>query len=349
MDDAKGSLADLAAAWDEVEDSAPKEEVVEEVVEDVELEQVQPDTEAEDTDPESSGGGAEDDSPAKSGGGAEVEADIPDVENADPVPVSLPAAAREEWGKVPKAVKEAVMQREKDFAVGIQRYAENAKRAQQMDQALAPYAQYFAMNQQSPSQGIKQVLSTAANLQMGSPQQRAQTVAKMINDFGVDVPLLDKILTGTATEQRESGVDPRIQQQIDAAIAPFRQREQQFLQAQQEQQRREAAEAGQTVNQFGDDPKNEFYRDVRGDMADILDMAANRGRQMTMKEAYDKACMLNPEIARIIQSRQTQQQLTKKKQAAVSVRGNPGGTGEVFSSGSISDDLNAAWDSVGQF
>ena len=348
MDD-NNALADLAAAWDEHEE--PQSEETPAVTEAPPLEEVAPVEEAplEDIPEEETPVAAELDAPAE--GEPVEEAEMP---KGDPSPISLPAAAREEWGKVPKVVQDAVIKREKDFAVGIQRYAEGSKRATAMDSVLSPYAQYFAMNNQNPAQGVQQVLSTAANLQMGSPQQRAQTVADMIGQFGVDVSMLDNLLTGqhNGAEQPQGnasqGLDPRVQEQIDSALAPYKQREQAHQQQVQQNRMQVQQEVNTTVDQFGNDPKNEFYRDVRGDMADILDMAANRGLKMSMEDAYRRACTLNPEIHNIIQSRETQRLMTSKKRAATSVTGSPGGSPSPHQGMSITDDINAAWDASGQ-
>ena len=42
---------------------------------------------------------------------------------------------------------------------------------------------------------------------------------------------------------------------------------------------------------------------MRDDMADMLDLAAKRSRVMSLKEAYDRACMMNPGISKIIEQR----------------------------------------------
>ena len=62
------------------------------------------------------------------------------------------------------------------------------------------------------------------------------------------------------------------------------------------------------------DSQNEFYNDVRSDMADLLDMAANRGRQMSMQDAYNTACAAHPQISKVMAGRQAQQSVQQKKQ-----------------------------------
>jgi hypothetical protein len=87
-------------------------------------------------------------------------------------------------------------------------------------------------------------------------------------------------------------------------------------------------QAVQSIHEFGADPKNEFFDDVRMVMADFLDMAASRNQQMSLQEAYDRACALNPEIAQIMAHRRTsqgvrsnQRKIAQKAAAASSVTG----------------------------
>jgi hypothetical protein len=51
--------------------------------------------------------------------------------------------------------------------------------------------------------------------------------------------------------------------------------------------------------------KAEFLDDVREDMADLLEGAARRGVALTMEEAYDRACHMNPDIRRVLQQRES--------------------------------------------
>ena len=64
----------------------------------------------------------------------------------DDPPVGLSPAAREAWSEVPDAVKAELRKREEDYEKGIVKYADNAKRAEQMDQVLQPFNQLLAMN-----------------------------------------------------------------------------------------------------------------------------------------------------------------------------------------------------------
>ena len=348
------AMAELESAWDEHDEP----DVEPEVIPDGEPELIQPEEHSEDPE-ESAIGGSEDLEPPAGDSepvlsGDEPPAVEPPSGDADSKPpVSLPAAAREAWKDTPKAMQDAIGLRETQFAQGIQKYAEGFQRSQAMDKALQPFQQYFAMNGNQPAQSIGLLLQTASALQMGNPTQQAQTVADLIKQFGVSVEVLDKLLIGEAPPEPPPGApgavgNPYIQQQVAQAVAPYQQFMQQHQQRVQQDEQQVQQEAGNDVTTFGQDTTNEFYNDVRADMADILDMGANRGMQLSLKEAYDRACMLNPEIQRILQSRATQASLANKGRAASSVRGNMGGPGSTAPADSMRGSINDAWDNAGR-
>ena len=108
------------------------------------------------------------------------------------------------------------------------------------------------------------------------------------------------------------------------------------------------AEMGNTIQQFANDPANEFYSDVSAQMADLLDMAGNRGQNMSLEDAYKMACNAHPQISEIMKRRADQSQVDQRKQAASSIHGTRGGAGGAQTGrSSIEQALNDAWDSQG--
>ena len=222
------------------------------------------------------------------------------TEESDKPPVGLSPEAREEWANVPPAVKDHIARNEQRMEGMAQKYGHNAKRAEAMDRSLAPYAQLFAMNG-GPGETLPALLQTASQLQMGSGPQKAQAVANIIKQFGIDIKTLDNMLVGESPPQE--------------------------------------------VQQHS---QNEFYNDVRSDMADLLDMAANRGRKMSMQEAYNTACAAHPQISKVMQSRQSSKSVQQKRQAASSIYGTSGGSMAASAPNSVAAALNDAWDSAGR-
>jgi len=311
--------ADLNAAWDAAESSEPEPDAGGEGEADTPLE----------PEPE----------PIVAEEGTEPQEDVKEPEPVeDKIPAGLTPALREEWKKTPKALQEWATKREKDYAIGLQKHAENANRATQMDRVLAPFLPYMQMN--GGLKAVPETLQTAMTLQMGSPRQRAEAAAAIIQQYGVDINMLDSLLSGQTVQEQAPQLSER------------EQRIEQFLQQQEQQQKWQAEQAQLQVNSgvqaFINNPKNEFANDVRDDMADLLEMASRRNIPMTLDQAYDRACRMNPEISRILQTRSGQKHVQTNRRAASSIHGSPSGSVMSNSTDDISKLLNDAWDRAGQ-
>jgi hypothetical protein len=228
-------------------------------------------------------------------------------------PAGLSPAAREAWADTPEAVKRDIAKREQDFEKGIVQYSQNAKRALQMDQALAPFQQFFAINGGNPATAIRDVLATASILQMGAPQQRAQAAAQLIQQFGVDIGMLDKVLAGQGLPAQPSP------QPANPEVAQLQQRIDQ-LEGRTAQQQKQAMQ--DELDAFAEN--KEFFKEVRMDMADLMDAAERHGQKLTLEQAYDRACKINPNVAPVIEARIRKQTAASRRAAASSVSGAPG-------------------------
>jgi hypothetical protein len=180
---------------------------------------------------------------------------------------------------------------------------------------------------------------------MGSPQQKAEIVAGLIGQFGIDINTLDNMLVGRAAPpevQQQSAVQQAVQQ----AVAPYQQTMAGIQQQQQQQAQQAQNVVAQEVNTFG--AAHEFYKDVRPDMIKILDSAAATSQEMSMEDAYTMACNLHPQIAPIMAARNNKTSLADKRRAAVSISGGQGGALGTEAPDLMTDQLNAAWDQVGR-
>ena len=266
------------------------------------------------------------------------------TEESDKPPVGLSPEAREEWANVPPAVKDHIARNEQRMEGMAQKYGHNAKRAEAMDRSLAPYAQLFAMNG-GPGETLPALLQTASQLQMGSGPQKAQAVANIIKQFGIDIKTLDNMLVGESPPQ-EVQQQSQIEQMLNQRLQPLQQQLGVYQQRDQQMAQQAQGQVANEVNTFGS--QNEFYNDVRSDMADLLDMAANRGRKMSMQEAYNTACAAHPQISKVMQSRQSSKSVQQKRQAASSIYGTSGGSMAASAPNSVAAALNDAWDSAGR-
>ncbi len=202
----------------------------------------------------------------------------------------------------------------------------------------------IAAGYQNPFQAIDTLMKTEAQLRGGTAHEKAQVVAGLISQYGVDINALDSMLAGQPVQTSENS---QLEQMLDQRLAPMQQymqqmQNQQVMAAQQEQQ-----QAQQTVDAF----QGEFLEDVRMDMADLMDMAAKRGVSMDLQQAYDKACMLHPEISQVVKQREAEQrlieagQVTAKKKAAASasLTGRQAGVPQKDPNASLRDTISNAW------
>jgi len=300
-----------------------------------------------DDEPESAPAAVEEDSEAEEATpegdepeAAESEADAGEGEttDVDEPPRGLTATQREAWKNTPKEIREAMHKRSEDYSEGIKRYAAQAKKGDTMDQVFTPYRQLFAMNNVQPPVLMDQLLQTASILQLGTPAQKANLLANMAKQFAVDIGQLDDALAGEPVS--EAPADPQIQA-LQREIMQLRQGQQQV----QQQSTRAVQEE---VDRFASDPKNEFYRDVREDMADWMDLAAKRGKAMTLDEAYQKACENHPDVKRVLDARRAASTVGRKREAASSVHGTPSGGSSKPAGNDIRSQLEWAIDHVGR-
>jgi hypothetical protein len=266
-------------------------------------------------------------------------------------PISWGPEEREQWSKIPRNLQEKVMARETELNTMLQTTADARRTHDQFGQLAQQYGSVLSgVMGRNPMETTANLFDTVANLRMGSPMQKAQIVADLIGQFGVDINTLDAAIVGGEAppeQQQQSQID----QAVNARMAPFEQMmgQQNALVQQQGQQRQDTANA--EVQAFGE--KAEFLQDVRHDMADLIDMASKGGRDMSMVDAYKKACALNPQIMAVLQQRAKQAQLTGsnntmagKRNAASGISGQrTGNNSSDMSNMTMRETIEAQWDS----
>ena len=338
MSEEQASLMDeLEAAWEEHENAEIPENAA-----------VEPASEPEEIEPPGSGGseGAEashPDSPASDGGLASpegspegIEAQTPPV---DPAPKGLSPGMRDHWKNLDQQTKDEFKRYEERIGGMAQKYAHDARRAQAMDKAMAPYQQLMAMNG-GPQNIIPALLQTGTALQTGNEVERARTVAGLISQFKVDPAQVADFLKG---QQPQSSPNQQMQDLLQQQLAPIQQQLAQYQQRDEQMRQQGQKQLMDEVEAFAQDSANEFYGRVRESMADIMDVAARQGRQMGLKEAYEAACYQDPEIRKVMLARQSQGQVQTRKRAASSIHGTPGGEGSTSTPNDLRGVLEQAW------
>lgn len=255
----------------------------------------------------------------------------PKAKPAERAPASWRPDVREHWAQLPESVREEVARREAEVQRTLYETAEARKFTDQLQNVIRPYEGFIRAENSSPLQAIDSLMATAARLRTGTAPELAQLVAGMVKQFGVGrfgqnfIQQLDSALAGEVPQ-----TDPaqaQVQQVIQQQLAPVQQFMSQLQQAQAAQQQRVAQEAANEVQQFIE--RAEFGDDVREEMADILELAQRRGREVSLQDAYKQACLVNPRVRTVLEARAKQRgaqvQTTaaqKAKAAAVSVTGS---------------------------
>lgn len=250
-------------------------------------------------------------------------------------PSSWRATERELWGSASPELKRVIARREKDIQKLLERQSTEGRFRSSFEQVIAPFQKYIQAQGGNPFKSIHNLMTTAATLQDGSAHQKASLVTDLINSFKIDVQLLDEML---ARSVKPKG--PLSAEDIRGVVREeFR-----SFQPPQPQLESQATNVESDVSAFFKDPANEYANDVALDMADLLEMAGRRGEKMTLKEAYDRACALNPDVQKLKQRKQ-QEELSRKKAAASSLPSNTTSTKhmpKVTPSSSMREDIEAA-------
>ena len=243
-------------------------------------------------------------------------------------PVSWKPEVREKWATLDPTVQAEINRRENDINTAMREAAPLRRTLEQVNAVVAPYMHMFQAEGVQPLQAIESLLRTAASLRTAAPQQKAALVAQMIGQFNVDIGMLDQVLTQRLGPNGQMQPDPMqgVLHQIDQRLAPV----QQFMTEFQQMRRQGAVAPVQSeIDTFANDPKNEFFNDVREIMADMLEAASQRGQILSLQDAYNRATMLHPQIADILAQRRlasaaqrSQQAADQARQAGASVSGN---------------------------
>jgi hypothetical protein len=258
-------------------------------------------------------------------------------------PQSWKATVREKWSTVPAEVQQEVARREREISVAMQEASEARKFHEQFRATVAPYEMMLRAEGADPIRATASLFQTAAALRTAPPAHKAELIANMVKTYGVPLEALAAAIDGQPQAERHQAAgqqfqDPRVDQLLAQLQQQAQQRQQQALQQTQH-----------TVEQFK--AQAEFIDDVRDEMADLIEVATKRGREMSLQQAYDLACKAHPEISEVLRRREAarltanaQASTQRSKAAASSVRSHPtSGNGAQSSDDSIRASLEAAY------
>lgn len=290
--------------------------------------------------------------------GQKAQVDTPKPAVAVPsarAPVSWRPDIREKFGALPKEVQEEVFRREREITTTMEQTAQARNYAQSLSQVISPYEAMIRAEGGNHVTAVDALLKTAYHLRTANPQTKAMMVAQMIMQHGVDVNLLDQAMSVQLQGRQQAPQNDPMMQYIQQQLQPV----QQFVSQLQNRQQQLSVEQGhQVVNEletFAADPKNEYFHDVKGIMADFLDSASAQGQKMSLQDAYTRATLAHPTISQTVMNRQISARAAQQTAATRRARnasaslpsgGAPAGAADVQRPKGIRSAIEAAWDRV---
>lgn len=269
----------------------------------------------------------------------EVEVETKEPEVKDKAPESWKPAEREFWQRLPAEARAAVQRREQDINQFVQQTAAKRKIADQFIETVNPYMGMIQAEGGNPISMVQDLLNTATFLRTGPPAQKAILIAKLVKDFGISIQDLDAALVG---EQIPEDPNAKMMEILDKRLAPVNQLLQRVEQNRAQQEQTSSLEMDHEIAAFATDPKNEYFIDVKDDMADLVEMASRRNRPITLKDAYDRAVAMNSEVQTAIRAK-----VAQKRNAGGSLpqRGASMGAGDP-SKRTARQDIEAVFDTL---
>lgn len=237
------------------------------------------------------------------------------------VPQSWKAPMRELAARLPAEFHpliEESLRRDGEVTRALQETAEARRTAETVQKTLAPFEGVARASGMDVMSYAGSVMQTAAMLFQGPQGNRAALIAQLIKQAGVNPEDVNPYLSGEAqpasAQARQPAFDPRAE--VQRVL-------------QEERQREESERTRQTVEEFkASEP--EFLNDVWPDMVAIIEAGKRTGRNMTLQQAYDRACKLNEDVSKILEQRKaaetarTAQAATQRTRAAASsIRSQP--------------------------
>lgn len=254
----------------------------------------------------------------------------------DRAPASWKGEAKQLWADLPLTAKQEIIRRERQTTQVLNDTALDRKRVQEITQVLQPHMDRIStLYKGNPLAAIDSLLNVERTLISGNKSTKAQVVANIIKQFDIDIMTLDSMLAGTDLPpevRQQSEVDRLVEERLRPVMTYVEQQRERERQLQQNKQ----LEFVTTVQEMAEDSRYPYFEDVRNDMADLIELSAKKGIDLSLEQAYDKATRMNGYVTQT-DNRESSQAATqaalqahqaaqRAKGAAVSVSGNPAST-----------------------
>lgn len=236
-------------------------------------------------------------------------------------PSSWSPKVREKWGELPEDVRNEIIRREEASINGVRKLQEEYAPIKKFVDGLTPYMREVAQQGLQPDQFVVNVLSAERGLRNPSPEARFQALLGIADQYGIPLrqivnqSLGREVVPAAPAQQQPAQLPPEVLRELEESR---RFREETSVNVLQEQ-----------INQFSTDPRNEFFNDVRDIMADLIES----GRAKDMREAYDQAVWLEPNVRSVMIDRQkaeaAQSSIRQKQAGAASAAIKAAGNADV--------------------
>lgn len=271
-------------------------------------------------------------------GGAPVSTDPNAVlGEAAKVPAAVPAALKDKFLTADPELRAWIEGREADTHKQFTRNDEERNLGKAMKDVITPYMPTILAQGGTPVSAIQSLLQTAYVLNTAGPEQKAQLLRQLAQQYNIPVdglasppPFVDPAL-----ETLQQRLD-RLEGQRNAEALASRQRE-------------DAATVSE-ITTFAAQPGREHFEQVKGHMAALL----SQGLAKDLTDAYDQAIWARPDLrSTLLASREKEaeqqraeaakQRADAAKRASGSVVGGPGATSPAApqQNRSLEDELRA--------
>lgn len=207
------------------------------------------------------------------------------------------------WDGLPETAKAAILRREADFHKGYQAVKQNADTGQRFVETMQPFMAEIAQYRLDPFQVTKNLWAAQKTLALGTPEAKLAMFQQLARDYKID---LSQVAGGSP--QDAPFVDEetvRLRGQVEALNNEIQSFKQAQLQTKQ-------ATAKQELDAFFADKVNfEFADKVAGQMATLL----TSNGSLSLKDAYEQAIWVVPEVRGILVSRQEAKARTETEKA----------------------------------
>ncbi len=244
------------------------------------------------------------------------------------MPKSLKLELKSHWETTHPELAAAIVQREADYERGVQPLKTKAQQADELLKEFEPYQMLLKAENATPKQAIGSLLQTAAIFRTGTPLQKVQQVAGIMQTYGISLQHLQQVLGGQVPQQ--GAMDP----QYNQIAQTVNQLQQTLVQRDQQELERNEARSLAAITAFAANTEHVEFEAVQDRMLALLRTPEAVGITPEMsdpeklKVVYDAAIRLDPaayarEQARQQAKEQASQQAARSKNAAVQVTGAP--------------------------